>query len=47
MKSKLNIKLLLITLFIFTSCSKSIDYNLEKEYFKEEQGILYYKGDTV
>ena len=44
MKTKYNFIIILLTLFILSSCNKSVNYNLEQEYFKEEQGILYYKG---
>ena len=34
----------LVCLILFTSCTKSIDGEIEKSYIEERKGITYYKG---
>jgi antitoxin component YwqK of YwqJK toxin-antitoxin module len=34
----------LVCLILFASCTQSIDYTLEQEYFETKKGITYYKG---
>jgi len=36
--------ILMTSVFILSSCTQTINYDLEEEYFKEEKEILYYKG---
>ena len=35
----------LVCLILFTSCTKSIDRRIEKEYIEERKEITYYKGE--
>ena len=35
----------LVCLILFTSCTKSIDSRIEKEYIEERKEITYYKGE--
>ena len=35
----------LVCLILFTSCTKSIDIRIEKEYIEERKEITYYKGE--
>ena len=36
--------LYLLSIFLFTSCTQTINYNENKEYFSRTKGIQYYKG---
>ena len=36
--------LFLLTVFFFSSCSQTINYDEEKEYFEKRNEITYYKG---
>jgi len=36
-------KLILLLLFALSGCSQPINYNIEKENFKETEGVIYYK----
>ena len=44
MKTIARITSILICLILLTSCTQSIDGNLEKDYIEERQSITYYKG---
>ena len=36
--------LYLLSILLFTSCTQTINYNENKEYFSRTKGIQYYKG---
>ena len=47
MKSiKLYITFLFLT-FIFSSCNQVIDYDKDGEYFKNDNGVFYFKGALI
>lgn len=39
-----NAVLLLLSCLLLFSCGKTVDFKKEKEYLKNENGIIYYKG---
>ena len=45
MKTITRITSILIGLILLTSCTQSIDGNLEKDYIEEENDIILYKGE--
>ena len=45
MKKFKNLVFVLFVIFLVSSCTQTIDYDKEKEYFKEENEIFYYKGN--
>jgi len=44
MKKIKNLVFLLFVTLLVSSCTKTIDYDKEKEYFNEENEVFYYKG---